>query len=541
MRIVTDDHPAGALPANAAPDTGCKPTGNADVRRPRLMLVTLLLGQFMGLLDLYIVNVALPTIGAELRASGTALQLVVGAYTVAYAMLLIVGARLGDLYGRRRVYLLGAAGFALASLACGLAPGIGALVVFRFVQGAAAAVMVPQIISVIQLSFTGRARAAALSAYTLVLSVGSIAGLVLGGVLIGAHLLDAAWRPVFLINVPLGAILVAAVPLAVPADRPVRSRRLDLVGLSLAVPAVLALVGPLVSGRELNWPAWTFASLAACPPLVALFVAVQRRVAARGGDPLLDLAVLRAPGMVSALATALTAMVGYGGFLFVFALHLQGGLGEAALPASLAFVPFGAAFGACSFCWRFAPQRWHGSLPAVGLALCAVSLAGVAVTTNRGPGWSAVLWSALVLYGAGLGLSTSLVTHALVRVPRQLVPDASGVLTTTMQLGQLIGVAACGTLYLTLTGGAGTGGGARAVGPGAGTVPGALARSVASAHAVATTTAWAAVLAVAGSAAALPLARTVAAARLAGDTSMLPAGSGRPSVLPHHVALRRRK
>ena len=179
-----------------------------DLARPRdrgavpprghrwLMLAVLLGGQFMALLDAFVVNVALPSIGVDLHASGAALQLVVGGYAAAYAMLLITGARLGDLYGRRRMYLLGVAAFTVASLACGLAPNSGLLVVARCAQGAAAAVMVPQIISVIQMRFTGAARATALSAWGLVLATGAVVGVILGGVLVSADLFGATWRPV---------------------------------------------------------------------------------------------------------------------------------------------------------------------------------------------------------------------------------------------------------------------------------------------------------------------------------------------------------
>ena len=180
----------------------------------------LLLGQFMGLLDVFVVNVAMPAIGVGLHASGASLQLVVGSYIVAYAMLLITGARLGDLYGRRRMYLLGAIVFTVASLVCGFAPNIVVLVASRFVQGAGAAVMVPQIISVIQMLFTGKARATALSAYAVVLSSGAVFGLVVGGVLVSADLFGATWRPVFLINVPLGLCLALLVPRFVPPDDP---------------------------------------------------------------------------------------------------------------------------------------------------------------------------------------------------------------------------------------------------------------------------------------------------------------------------------
>src|SRR6516162_2278807 len=245
------------------PDQATAPPGHRW-----LMLAVLLGGQFMALLDAFVVNVALPSIGAGLHASGASLQLVVGGYAATYAMLLITGARLGDLYGRRRMYLLGVVLFTAASLACGLAPDSGVLIVARCAQGAAAAVMVPQIMSVIQMRFEGAARATALSAWGVVLATGAAVGVILGGILVRADLLGATWRPVFLVNVPFGVLLAVLVPRVVPADPRVRhtgsgSRRLDLRGLAIAVPAVCLIVLPLVLGRELGWPAWTLGCVAA--------------------------------------------------------------------------------------------------------------------------------------------------------------------------------------------------------------------------------------------------------------------------------------
>jgi MFS family permease len=261
-----------------------------------LMLVVLLAGQFMALLDVTIVNVAMPTIGQSLHASGAELQLVVAEYTVSYAMLLITGARLGDIAGRRRMFMFGTGLFTLASLTCGLAPDIGVLIAARFVQGAGAAAMMPQIMSVIQVRFSGAARARALSAYTAVLSSGFVAGQVIGGVLVSANLFGTSWRPVFLVNVPIGLAVLALVPRVVPADSPAGARRLDLAGLAVAVPAVFLIVLPLMLGHQENWPAWVLACIALGCLLVAVFLYTERTVASRGGDPLLSLAVFRSPG-----------------------------------------------------------------------------------------------------------------------------------------------------------------------------------------------------------------------------------------------------
>jgi EmrB/QacA subfamily drug resistance transporter len=416
-----------------------------------LMLAVLLLGQFMGLVDVLIVNVAMPEIGVNLHASGASLQLVVGGYTIAYAMLLITGARLGDLYGRRRMYQLGLVLFTLMSLACGLAPNSTTLVVFRFIQGAGAAVMVPQIISVIQMQFTGRSRAKALSAYGVVLSIGASAGLVLGGVLVNANLFNTEWRPVFLVNVPIGILLMALIPRLVPADVPSGRRRLDLVGLAIAAPAVFLIVLPLVVGHEEGWPAWTFVCIAVGIVLAGVFVPVERRIAARGGDPLMNLDVLRPPGVAAGMITLSCMQITFGGFLFIFTLHLQSGLGESALRAGLTFLPMSATFGFFGFYWRKLPERVHHMLAPIGLALSVVSYVLIASAMHDGGGAGALMWTALALNGVGLGLSVSpLLTQSLVRVPMSLAVDASGLLTTTVQLGQVIGIAAYGTVFLSL-------------------------------------------------------------------------------------------
>jgi len=466
-----------------------------------LMLIVLLAGQFMALLDVTIVNVAMPTIGRSLHASGAELQLVVAGYTVSYAMLLITGARMGDLYGRRRMFLGGVALFTTASLICGIAPGIGVLIAARFVQGAGAAAMMPQIMSVIQVRFDGAARARALSAYTAVLSSGFVAGQVIGGVLVTANLFGEAWRPVFLVNVPIGLAVLALVPRAVPRDGPGRGspgRRLDLAGLAIAVPAVFLVVLPLMLGHQENWPSWVFACIALGLVLSVVFVGVERRIADRGGDPLLNLAVLRAPGLVPGLAAVAVLMITYGGFLFSFALHLQTGLGDSALRAGLTFAPCALVFGACGYFWRRLPAAWHHLLAPLGCLVAVGGYLAVASVLRSGGSGGVPLQVGLIVTGAALALGFSpLVTHALVRVPLRHAADASGLLTTTIQLGQAIGVATFGSLFLTLADGRG------------GDVP------AVSGHALAVTMSWLAAAMLLGVVAGIPLARTVSAVRSA--------------------------
>jgi len=482
-----------------ASDLGLAADREQDTEARWLMLVVLLAGQFMALLDVTIVNVAMPTIGRSLHASGAELQLVVAGYTVSYAMLLITGARLGDLAGRRRIFLIGAGTFTLASLACGLAPDIGALIAARFVQGAGAAAMMPQIMSVIQVRFSGSARARALSAYTAVLSSGFVAGQVIGGALVTANLFGSTWRPVFLVNVPIGLTVLALVPRVVPADAPAGTRRLDLPGLSIAIPAVCLIVLPLMLGHQENWPGWVFACIALGCVLAAVFIHTERAVAARGGDPLLSLAVFRSPGLLPGLAAVAAIMAGYGGFLFSFAIHLQAGLGDSALRAGLTFAPCAIAFGLCGYFWRRLPAGAHHLLTSSGCLAGALAYAAVGLELRSGGSGGLPLQACMVLLGGFLALAFSpLITHALVRVPLHQAADASGLLTTAIQLSQAAGVAVFGSVFLTLDSGGAT-----------------VTRHISeiSGHALAITLGWVALTTAIGVAAAVPLARTVLAAR----------------------------
>ena len=465
-----------------------------------LMLAVLLLGQFMCIIDVLVTNVAMPSIAASLHASGASLQLVVGGYTIAYAMLLITGARLGDRYGRRRTYLAGVLIFTTASLACALAPDSQALIGFRLVQGAGAAVLVPQVFSIIQLNFTGPARARALSAYAAVLSAGAVTGLVLGGVVVTANLFGTGWRPVFAINVPIGIVLAAAVPRLVPPDETStgtpgagQTRKLDLAGLAAAACAVLLIVLPLVLGREEGWPAWGFGCIAAGTVLAAGFVLIERRVAARGGDPLLNLAVLRAPALPSGLITLAATQIAYGGLLFAYTLHLQAGLGESALRAGLSYLPFAAVFGLAGYNWRRLPAAARRVLVPAGLTVGILAYLALAQGLHASIG--ALTWVGLAAVGLGLGLSVSpLLTQSLTHVPAARAADASGLLTTTVQLGQLLGVAAIGSVYLSR---AGSGSGSP--------------RAAASAAAMSGTACWLAALSAAGLVAAAVMVRAARA------------------------------
>jgi len=334
--------------------------------RPGLVLAVVLIGQFMAVLDASIVNVAAPSIHASLRASGAGLQLVVAGYTITYAVVLVTGARLGDILGHRRVFLAGLVLFTLASLGCGLAGTAGLLIALRFGQGVGAALMIPQVLSLIQRTHAGPARARAMSRYSAVLAGGAVVGQLVGGLLISANLFDSGWRPVFLVNVPIGVLLLVVGVRGLPHGKGEPGRTLDLAGLALLTPAVLAFVLPLVLGQPERWPAWGWVLMAASVPLVAAFAAAERRVARSGGTPLIPGRVLRVPGVPVAIAALFTVMTIFSGFFFTLALHLQDGLGYSPLRAGLTFAPAAATFALVSLNWRRLPARWHSALIVAG-------------------------------------------------------------------------------------------------------------------------------------------------------------------------------
>jgi MFS family permease len=421
-----------------------------------LLLAIVLVGQFMAILDVTVVNVAITTIQRDLAASGAELQLVVGGYTIAYAVLLVTGARLGGLAGHRRLFLAGLGLFTAASLACGLATSTGSLIGFRLVQGAGAALMVPQVLSLIQRSFGGAGRARALSIYATVIAGGAVAGQIAGGILVDADIAGTGWRPVFLVNVPIGVALLVAGARWLPVDEQATTRQpgrvLDPAGLVTLAGAVLTFVVPLVLGRELGWPLWCWLGLAASVVLFAAFVAVEKRVEKRaGGRPLVPVRLLRVPGLVGATAALGAMMAAYGGYLFVAAMHLQRGLGFSPLRAGLTFAPGAVAFAAASLNWRRVPARWHRAMIAAGLVVSAAGLVLLALTLRGGETGGAGLYVGLALFGGGMGAGFSpLMTQALAGVPVADAADASGVLATVVQLAQVVGVATFGTLMLGL-------------------------------------------------------------------------------------------
>jgi predicted MFS family arabinose efflux permease len=370
-------------------------------------------------------------------------------------VLLITGARLGEMLGYRRVFLCGLAIFSTASLACGLAPDLVILIAARVVQGAGAALMVPQVLSAIQIELDGAQRARALGLYTVAAAAGAVSGQVLGGVLVFADVIGSGWRPIFLINVPIGAAALAVGLRVLPADRERdRARRIDVAGVVTLAAALLPAILALSLGRQEGWPASTWVCLAASPLALAAFVAAERRLAARGRTTLLDLHVIAPPtiswGLLAQAAVAST----YYALLFTLAVYLQQGLGRSALASGLTLVSWVAAFGVAGQLLR----RWGariGPLAApAGCLLLAGAYVAIAVLLLAEPRAEAPLVVALGLGGMGLGIQfSSMLAHLTSAVAPRHAPDISGVFTTVMQVAGAVGVAAFGSAYLGMAGG----------------------------------------------------------------------------------------
>ncbi|KWO48469.1 MFS transporter [Burkholderia ubonensis] len=413
------------------------------------MLPLLLIGQGMAAMDTSIVNVAAPALRADLGISGALLQLVVAGYILAYAVFLITGARLGDDYGYRRLFVTGLAIFTVSSLACGIAPGTWLLIVGRIAQGVGAAMLVPQVMSLIQRSFEGPARARAIGYYSMILGLGSTAGQALGGVIITADFAGLSWRPAFLINVPIGIVLLARARSVLPALAGPERRKLDLVGVALLTGAMLLIVVPLTFGHDVGWPAWVWASLAAGVVGVATFLRFERALAQRGGSPLLSLDAVLATGIRPGLAVVSIGFIGYGGWLFACALYLQTGLGFSPMISGFVFAAYAFGFGISNVSWSKLPARLLRFTPAV--ALIAMAAANLAFgMTARHAGWvAAVMVPLLFCAGASHGLTFGTTVNQMTqRTAPQHAPALSGLVTTSVQLSIVIGVAALGAIYL---------------------------------------------------------------------------------------------
>ncbi|MFI9273748.1 MFS transporter [Kitasatospora sp. NPDC052896] len=450
-----DRLPAHLLP-NTAPTTPTVPHRTLTVAG----LVTVLLGAFLPMLDFFIVNVALPTIDHDLTAGPAVLELIAAGYGIAFAVLLVLGGRLGDSVGRRRLFIIGAAAFALTSLACGLAPTAWTLVAARVAQGASAALLIPQVLATITAATDGPQRARALSIYGAVGGIAVVIGQVLGGMLVSADLFGTSWRAVFLLNVPFALAAAVLAIRWVPESRSAAPSRIDLPGTALLTVALLALFIPLMEGRAVGWPLWTWLSMGLFPFAAAAFIVVELRAERAGRLPLVPPSLLRIPEMRRGLGIALPYFTGFGGFMFVLAITLQQGLRLDPVMAGWALVPLAVGYFTSSLAGPRLIGRFGSRVITAGAVVQAVGT-GTMIATVLGDyhGLSGLtLLPGMALTGLGNGLiGTPLFRVVLSKVPLERAGVGSGVLATAQQSSLALGVATLGTLFLALAPSLGTG------------------------------------------------------------------------------------
>ncbi|GAB2749573.1 MFS transporter [Kitasatospora kifunensis] len=436
-----------------APTPTPAPEAARDGRAARGLLPVVLTATFVTTLDFFIVNVAIPSLQSDLHAGPSGVQWVVAGFGLALAAGLITAGRLGDRFGRRRIFALGLLLFTLSSAACGLAPSTGTLVAARVVQGLSAALMGPQVLAILRSGYTGAAQARAFGMYGLTMGIGAVLGQLIGGLLIRADLLGLGWRACFLINLPVGLVTLALVRRCVPESRAPGTTGLDLPGTALVTAALTALVLPLIQGQSAGWPLWTWCCLGGSAVLFALFALHQSRLAT---DPVVDPRLLRERAFTAGILTQLGFNLGQGSFFLVLAVYLQQGHGLSALGSGLLFTAIGGGYLITSTRVHRIAARLGRQTIALGTLGIALGLVLLAVTARQvgtaGSAWS--LAPGLFVDGLGMGLVIAPLTGTVLTAVRpQLVGSASGVLATVQQVGNALGIALLGNLFYGSLGG----------------------------------------------------------------------------------------
>ncbi|MEU7577117.1 MFS transporter [Streptomyces sp. NPDC041068] len=425
-----------------------RPTGAG--RAATIILVVVLIAELMNALDGSIVHTALPSIQADTSASSAAVQWIPAAYTLTFALALITGGRLGDLFGRKRVFIAGTVLFTLASLLCGIATGPEFLVTARALQGAGAAAMVPQVMATIAVTFQGESQAKAFGMYGMIMSLGGVLGPVLGAVLTSADIAGLGWRAIFLINLPIGLATVLFALRFIPESRERQARRLDPLGMLLSSTGLLLLAYPLTVGGENHWPVWSFVMLVAGALVLAAFVAQQRAKTRKDSSALVALSLFESKAFAGGLAAQLVFGLVSGVFLLTWVLFMQFGLGLS--PGQ--FAPASVAISIGGMAGAMLASKWAGRhmrrVPQAGAVLIAATLVGyqllVSAQQTGMPFMAAV--APMIFVGAGFGMvGAGLAGLTLSQVGHEDAGSAAGLFNTAMQLGTALGVATASVVF----------------------------------------------------------------------------------------------
>lgn len=413
----------------------------------------LLVSVSMILVDTTVVNVALPTLERQLAASQTQLHWIVASFTLTFALLQVIAGRIGDIGGHRRVVLLGIGGFVIASVVCAFALSVPVLLIGRVLQGVAGALVITQSLSIFQMSFPPGERATVLSLFGAVSGISAAVGPPLGGVLLDADVAGLGWRVIFLINVPIGLVVLVGVWLYVRESRIEPPPRLDISGALGLTVALVALLFPVIQGDSLDWPWWAIAMMVASVPLFALFWYMQRVKERAGGSPLVPPVLFRQRAFVIGLTVCLVFFGSAFSLFFVFTLFLQKGLGYSALAAGLTTMAAPLATLVSAMLAESLVARFGIRVLTVGTATAALGQFGLILVAGGGGTSSWHYIPALALAGLGVGLVVGpIVDIVLDRVPLNDAGSASGVLNTADQFGVAVGIAVAGSIFFSRIG-----------------------------------------------------------------------------------------
>ncbi|MER5807610.1 MFS transporter [Streptomyces sp. NPDC002033] len=428
-------------PVREAPGEGA--AAPAD-RRRWLALAIVMTAAFMDLVDVTIVNIAIPSMRQDFGASTSAIQWITAGYALAFAAGLITGGRLGDIYGRKRLFLIGVAGFTAASLLCGIAADPAMLVASRILQGGMAALMVPQVLAIVHVTFPPHERGKAFGMFGAIVGLGAVSGPMLGALLTEWNLFGLEWRPIFLINLPVGIAAILMGRKFITESKAPKALRLDLVGVVLATLALVMLIFPLTNGRENDWPVWGFVCMGLAPVVFAAFVLYERYKIKKDGSPLVELSLFKVKSFAGGIAVQLTFGIATGIFFLVWTLYMQMGLGWSALRAGSTGIPFSIAVSVAAgiSVQKLVPRFGRKVLQAGALFMAAGLLLYIWESDHYGMAIASWQMAApLIVMGLGMGLIVAPLTDTILsQVPREHAGSASGLINTTGQMGNALGL-----------------------------------------------------------------------------------------------------
>lgn len=438
------------MPIEHVSTSECILPSDPRVRPSGKALTVLLLGGFITVFDLFVINVAAPSMQVDLNASFSEIGFVIAGYELAFGVLLIAAGRLGDAYGRRRLFTLGMLGFAITSFLCGITPNISTLIAARLLQGAAGAVLFPQVYALLQVMYDDAGRHRAFGFLGMTLGLAAITGQVLGGFLVENDILGLGWRVIFIVNLPIAFVAISSARI-IPESRASTSLHVDWIGIAIATAGLLLLLYPLLEGPAAGWPLWTWGCIVFSVVILAIFVKWEHFVAMRNGNPAIDLALFKSKGFSLGSLVVLLIYSSSTSLFLCFALLMQSGLGLTPFESGTLFAPASLGFAAASLVAAKLVARWGDLSIAGGAILYAAGIGYLILTVfciKQRVEISDFL-APLVLFGFGQGLSMTPLLNLVIGFSEEKYAGmAAGVISTMQQVGGAFGVSIVGIFFI---------------------------------------------------------------------------------------------